>query len=122
MADNTQQAVGIGIGVPLGAILIVIVAVLWYRRRMLINKSRNGYNRVSHELDEEEIEFKKMIESRGNDIDDLFASDINDFEFDSKDKDRLNMLENFRNNLAAGAGLNSESEASDIEAGDTFRL
>ena len=90
------------------------------KRRKRSSSSTAGYD----ELDQEEIEFKRMIESHGNsnneeedDTDDLFSSGMEDISFNAKDKDRLSMLENLRNNLVAGAeksDLNNESQ-SDID-------
>lgn len=81
---------------------------------------------MKHDLDEEEIEFRsRMLEGPSDDIDDLFHDNVNgsdgysgvrsnsqdeddeDINFDSKDMDRLSILEKFRNNLVAAT--NGES-------------
>jgi hypothetical protein len=64
-----------------------------------------GYSQVQHSLDEEEIEFKRMFETQSDNIDDIFGDGEADSEmiFDSKDLDRLNMLERYRDSLIAGA-------------------
>eukprot|EP00596_Hydrurales_sp_CCMP1899_P011171 CAMPEP_0119043214 /NCGR_PEP_ID=MMETSP1177-20130426/19491_1 /TAXON_ID=2985 /ORGANISM="Ochromonas sp, Strain CCMP1899" /LENGTH=124 /DNA_ID=CAMNT_0007010871 /DNA_START=96 /DNA_END=470 /DNA_ORIENTATION=+ len=67
--------------------------------------SNGGYSQVQHNLDEEEIEFKRMFETQSDNIDDIFGEGDTDSEmvFDSKDLDRLNMLEKYRDSLIAGA-------------------
>ena len=116
------------ISICLGLSLIIGCSVFLCRRRCkkknLLSNRKHGYD----ELDQEEIEFKRMIESHGNKAnfagdgefdDDLFFKDtsIDEFKFDSKDKDRLNMLESFRKNLVAGSNdLNNNVGLSDLEA------
>jgi hypothetical protein len=89
--------------------VLAIIICIWRTCAIRGGVRGRGANEASYdELDQEEIEFKRMIESHGGHlgqeddeekIDDLFS-------FDSKDKDRLNMLENFRSNLL-GAGNDS---------------
>ena len=110
------------IGASFTLFLIIVIGCIWMicKRRKRSSSSTAGYD----ELDQEEIEFKRMIESHGNsnneeedDTDDLFSSGMEDISFNAKDKDRLSMLENLRNNLVAGAeksDLNNESQ-SDID-------
>lgn len=100
-----------------GGVLIVIAAVCWLKRcrggRGFANNY--SYDQVNHELDEEEIEFKNMIERKGFDFDDLdddiFESDANDdLQFNSKDKDRLNMLETLRSNLVSSVSVEKNQQ------------
>jgi hypothetical protein len=116
MNSKTVIVILIGTLVPITVFMLIILVVWFIRRR----SNNSGYSKVNHELDGEEIEFKRMIEKRADDDvydDELFGGDddVTEFSFDSKDKNRLNMLEKFRNNLVAGAtGLdnsNSESES-----------
>lgn len=108
-----QNTLIIGTVVPISVLLIVVIVCYIVRRRRTSNE--NNYRQVKHGLDEEEIEFKRIIESgRTDDIDALFEGDDEELNFDSKDLDRLNMLENYRNNLVAGAKAAMEDENSDI--------
>mmetsp|Transcript_26175 Transcript_26175/g.26416 ORF Transcript_26175/g.26416 Transcript_26175/m.26416 type:complete len:114 (+) Transcript_26175:224-565(+) len=85
-----------------------IFAMYFYicRLRRLANEFR--YESVRHELDEEEIEFKRSIEMQADDFDDMFNMSGNDLEFDSQDKDRLRMLDKYRNNLVAGVDADND--------------
>lgn len=116
------------LGSLLGGVLLVLAGVCWIRRcrgpRGFANNY--GYDQVNHGLDEEEIEFKNMIESKGLDFedldDDIFGEDKdNDLQFNSRDKDRLNMLETLRSNLVSSVNVEklpqtqSDEEVSDNE-------
>ena len=107
-----------------GVFLIMVLTCLIRRLRGPRGFSSSyGYDKVNHGLDEEEIEFKNMIESRGIHLDevddDIFAEDKGDLKFNSKDKDRLNMLETLRSNLVSSVNvtktINSDDEASENE-------
>jgi len=88
-------------------------------------KDSHTYDKVNHELDDEEIEFKNMIEGGGFDFgefeQEVFEDSKEDLTFDAKDKSHLNMLERLRNNLVASAKeagkmvVHSDEEASDNE-------
>lgn len=71
------------------------------------NRSNSPYEAVSHDLDDEEIEFKRMIETQrdnnGYDLDEDDLEDLDDIRFDGRDLDRLKMLEAYRDNLVSGA-------------------
>lgn len=97
----------------------MIVGFCWIRRcrggKGFSIRNSYGYDQVNHELDEEEIEFKNMIERKGFDFDDLdddiFESDANDdLQFNSKDKDRLNMLEKLRSNLVSSVSVEKNQQ------------
>ena len=123
------------ISVPLLVTVIVIIALFtcWIRRcmgsqsgsRRGILGGGHGYNKVNHELDEEEIEFKNMIERKADEFefdelgDDIFADNKEDLQFNKKDKDRLSMIETLRNNLVSNVNMerkdNSDEEASENE-------
>lgn len=105
VVDYNALAIAMAIIVPILAFCIGVTLYLAFRHYRTYHGQ--GYNRVDHELDGEEIEFKRMIESRVEDESDeeeLFGEDVKDLSFDSKDMDRLNMLERMRNNLVASAG------------------
>eukprot|EP01033_Poteriospumella_lacustris_P018298 gene18298-13148_t len=69
-------------------------------------------------MDEDEIEFKRMLESShgssdyddNEDIESMFGEDSNheDVSFSSKEKDRLMLLEKLRSNLVATAESKSD--------------
>jgi hypothetical protein len=114
--EKSDITVIIGVVVPAGVFLLIFLVVC------LVRRSRNtptGYSQVSHTLDEEEIEFKRMIEMQSDNIDDLFsgaAMSHEDVEFDNKEIDRLNMLEQYRDRLVAGAQADSLSSAAPLTA------
>ncbi len=104
----------------IGGVLLVIAGFCWLRRcrggKGFAIRNSYGYDQVNHELDEEEIEFKNMIEKKGFDFDDLdddiFESDANDdIQFNSKDKDRLNMLEKLRSNLVSSVSVEKNQQS-----------
>lgn len=72
-----------------------------------------GYSKVQHSLDEEEIEFKRMFESQSDNIDDIFGegSAESDVAFDTRDLDRLHMLEKYRDHLVSEAATSGEIES-----------
>lgn len=124
MNSDTVLAIALGIGVPLVVIMIVGIIFLILRGRSR-NPIHQGYDKVNHDLDDEEIEFQRMIESKhgisdedfgldfddvgdgGDGLDDIDAEDL-EFGFSAKDKDRLSMLEKLRSNLVAGAGADMD--------------
>jgi hypothetical protein len=111
----------------MGGVLIVFSILCIIRRCQSHHRTveSHTYNAINHGLDEEEIEFKNMIEQKGfefGDTDDdsyIFEDSKEDLTFDSKDKSRLNMLEKLRSNLVSSASkghkLGSDDEASDNE-------
>lgn len=77
-----------------------------------------GYDKVNHDLDEEEIEFQRMLSKKNenDDFEQLLSNsnkfedrsddvneDIGDYEFSAAEKDRLSILEKFRSNLVTEA-------------------
>jgi len=107
--DKSYIAVIIGISVPSTIFLLIVIISCVLRRRPRHN-SGHQYSSVNHGLDDEELEFKRMIEMQGDDIDGLFtqsesseALDEEEFTFDEKDMDRLKMLDQYRSNLVAAA-------------------
>ena len=122
MNSDTILAIVLGIGVPLAVILVIAIVVCIVRGRAR-NPIHQGYDKVNDALDEEEIEFQRMIESKhgisdedfGFDGDDLGDLDVEDlqFGFSAKDKDRLSMLEKLRSNLVAGADMDTRDDNQD---------
>ena len=88
--------------VPLVVFLALLIIGWYFFKR---HRSPYAYNPVKHQLDDEEIEFKRILDdrSRRDDIDELFDVGGDDIEFNLKDKDRLKMLEKYRDNLMASA-------------------
>lgn len=112
-----------GVFIPLLIISFGFVAFFAYRRmRNQRSHSTYRYDELNNDnLDEDEIEFKRMIESNhgstdpeDEDIEAMFGEDSghDDFSFSAKDKDRLNMLEKLRSNLVANAENKEESQGS----------
>ena len=132
------EAIAISMGVVVPILACCVGLTVYFALRHYRTYHGSGYSRVDHQLDGEEIEFKRMIESRADeesDEEELFGEDTKDLSFDSKDMDRLNMLERMRNNLVASAGDsllkkdksaaddNSESDIENKDPGnDSLRL
>lgn len=104
----------IGVLVPSVVFIFIMIRVYIMRNRGETG-SNGGYSQVQHSLDEEEIEFKRMFETQSDNIDDIFGEGGSDSEiiFDSKDLDRLNMLEKYRDSLIAGAETTDKIENND---------
>lgn len=113
--DKSSEAIIIGVLVPSLLFLLIVAGVCL--RRMRIRGSpvgtSGGYSQVDHELDEEEIQFKKSIELVAGNNDGFDGFDDDDFEelqFDSKELDRLSMLEKYRSNLVAASTSSTEKD------------
>lgn len=92
---------------------ICLVFIIFYASRHIANFFRYRYQSVEHQLDSEEIEFKKIIEMQSDDIEELFDIPDDELDFDVKEKDRLSMIENYRKNLVATA--NSDDNRQDVD-------
>lgn len=142
---KTEYAVALGVLIPLVVFLLALAVVCACRRcRNTPMTGIGGYHKVEDDLDEEEIEFKRMIESRdasdstgggrggggggggngasggsGGDEDYEDDPDVeNPFgggDFSEKDKNRLNMLANFRHSLVKNS-FNSHDSDSENDA------
>lgn len=136
MEDRSYIAITIGVVVP---VLVFGAVALWVcvlRRRGQTDNP--GYAQVSHTLDEEEIEFKRFIESQvpglRDDIDDFFAAadtsltlddtthdssslDPDSFTFDEEERNHLAILEKFRSSLVSGGAAATAEVGADAEAG-----
>mmetsp|Transcript_25180 Transcript_25180/g.41957 ORF Transcript_25180/g.41957 Transcript_25180/m.41957 type:complete len:141 (+) Transcript_25180:70-492(+) len=133
---STKVAIAVPVAV-IGTSLLVLFGC-WIRRCRDVGNTFS-YDKVSHELDEEEIEFKNMLESQhgydiADEIDDSIFSDTGssivagghgpeaDFTFDDKDVQQLDMIEKLRNNLISEAEIDIyKDEGEDIE-NDHIRL
>ena len=133
--DTSYVAIVIGVVVP---VVVFLGALAWV---CLIRNRRRGsldsnYTQVEHQLDEEEIEFKRFIESQGarDDIDELFSEeslslslddtthdrvDPDSFTFDEEERNHLAILEKFRASLVGSSSLNPVSERSNGGNGKT---
>lgn len=127
MDPSTRNALLIGILVPVSILIITFLLIFIIRR---IRQRKHSYNQLNGDFDEEEIEFKRMIESsHGTPDDDLEAflaeDGGDDFEFSAKDQDRLSMLEKLRSNLVSSSedvNSNSESENEGEGEKDSLRM
>ena len=123
MKIDQNLAVTLGVVVPL-VVLCLAVSVCCILRRCR-NNSENTYRQVNHGLDDEEMEFKRILEkrktndtemssqfnsARGNN-NNLMYDDLNDDDvtFDASELDKLNQLESYRNNLLSAGQTNSSS-------------
>lgn len=117
--DKSATAIALGVVVPV-VVFVLIILVICLRR--IIVARRAGYSQVNHGLDEEEIQFKKSIEMSGStsmedDMDGLFDdTDSEEIHFDSKELDRLSMLEKYRNNLVSSAQSSMESNDEKLDS------
>mmetsp|Transcript_8208 Transcript_8208/g.17893 ORF Transcript_8208/g.17893 Transcript_8208/m.17893 type:complete len:156 (+) Transcript_8208:174-641(+) len=96
---DSTAAWKVAIPIALLGTLILLALGVWVRRcRGDTNRFGHSYDSVNHELDDEEIEFKNMLENRidfdANDIDDDIFNDTDTSALDSQDKDTLSMLAN----------------------------
>lgn len=101
----------IGISVPCLVLIAIVIRIFVMRR--IGRPAANSYSQVQHNLDEEEIEFKRMFECQSDNIDDIFGEGgVTDSElaFDTKDMDRLNMLDKYRNTLISGSRPDENSD------------
>jgi len=116
--DKTFIAALIGTLVPTVIFFIIVLVACFFRSRQ--PEIAGGYTPVNHGLDDEEMEFKRMIENQGDDVEKLFAhrvdsvGDYEDVEFDSKELDNLQMLDEYRDNLVSGS-IELTKPAVDIE-------
>lgn len=114
-----------------GVVLLISVfyMIRWCRSRATRGSSNFAYDKVNHELDDEEIEFKNMIENKGLDFDDfgddIFEDSKEDLTFNSKEKNSLSMLEKMRSNLISSASMGpvgNENSDDDVSDNDRIRL
>lgn len=115
MSDSDKGYLSIVLGIVVPFSIFCIGLILFCLFRYFSRNNRRGYNQVDHDLDEEEIEFKRNIESQhgmSDDIDNLYSDDFSDLEgFDSKDLDHLSILEKYRTNLVASHINNSTPDS-----------
>ena len=76
------------------------------QRNALVGGATGSYQPVAHQLDDEEIQFKRVLESQSDGLDDFLGSEgggamDEDLMFDAKDFDRLRMLDSLRDRLKA---------------------
>ena len=126
--DVDKVAIGIGIAIPFLVLTFVFLLCCIVRRiRGDSTQHNQGYHIVNHELDDEEMEFKRTLERgkgnsssstqiemttsayKGND-----DEDDDDVAFSATDLNRLDMLEKYRSNLVAGAQSAVENDNEDL--------
>jgi hypothetical protein len=113
MSQTSNITVIVGILVPSAVLIAVVVRVCVMRRaNRAAAAGGGGYSKVQHSLDEEEIEFKRMFERQSDNIDDIFGEGSAESEvaFDTRDLDRLQMLEKYRDHLVSEAATSGEIE------------
>lgn len=119
MNEKTLGAVMMGVFIPIIVICLVLIGFSFYRRYRNQRQQSYRYDELNNDnMDEDEIEFKRMIESShgssdyddNEDIEAMFGEDSNheDVSFSSKEKDRLMLLEKLRSNLVATAESKSD--------------
>ena len=126
MNQKTVLAITLGVLVPSAAVMLTLLLIWCCRRRQLLPSSQ-GYQAVQHDLDDEEIEFQRILERQadGEDDDDdreygsidFLASQEDDMDgegegeeellFSAQDRSRLSILENFRQQLVDQQSLPS---------------
>mmetsp|Transcript_18417 Transcript_18417/g.19171 ORF Transcript_18417/g.19171 Transcript_18417/m.19171 type:complete len:107 (-) Transcript_18417:1-321(-) len=105
MLFKTSFGFLIGVGIVLALFFIGIGYYIYIKRR----NSVHHYDMVQHELDDEEIEFKRMIEMQGDDLEEMFDMKEEDVTFDLKDRSRLEMLEQYRSQLVSEVSTNQNN-------------
>mmetsp|Transcript_10371 Transcript_10371/g.33185 ORF Transcript_10371/g.33185 Transcript_10371/m.33185 type:complete len:108 (-) Transcript_10371:28-351(-) len=80
-------------GAVVGLTLVVLVG---YAVRQRCRRRRHSYERVCHELDAEERDFKKALEGQAPDLPDLESTQFSDDE-----TAQLEMIEKYRSSLLA---------------------
>ena len=127
---DSSIAIIVGISAPTIGIILVCCCVCIVRRRRTNQTALNaGYSQVNHELDEEEIQFKQMIENQSDEniddnIDCIFGEDVDaELMFDSEEFDTMNMLDKYRDRLViAGANAAAVEEYNNLAANNESDL
>lgn len=123
--DVDKVALGIGIAIPFLVLTFVFLLCCIARRiRGDSTQHNQGYHIVNHELDDEEMEFKRTLERGKNGSTQIEMTstampasqedDDDDVDFSAADLDRLDMLEKYRSNLVAGAKSAVDNENEDL--------
>lgn len=119
--DIDKVALGIGIAIPFLVLTFVFLLCCIVRRiRGESSQHNQGYHIVNHELDDEEMEFKRTLErgKEGSTQIEMTSykedDDEDDVAFSATDLDRLDMLEKYRSNLVAGAKSAVDNENEDL--------
>ena len=87
------------VGAMMGGLVFLVLVVMLCRRccRRCRRGRGHSYERVNHELDKEELDFKKALESQCSDLEASGESLFNDTELE-----QIEMIERFRDRLVAG--------------------
>jgi hypothetical protein len=102
-SENNDTSIILGSVFGTLAFLALGFLVYYYSNTLFSKLFRRKYNVVDHGLDNEEIEFKKIIEMQSDDIDALFDIPDGELDFDVRERDRLSLIETYRQNLVAAA-------------------
>lgn len=121
MNKKTVLAITLGVLVPSAAIMLTVLLIWCCRRRQLLPSSQ-GYQAVQHDLDDEEIEFQRILERQADSADDDDDNEYGSIDFlasgrageemdgegegeeeemlfSAQDRSRLSLLEHFRQQL-----------------------
>lgn len=98
------------------AFVALVLLAYYYSGWSIQNIWNFKYNVVDHSLDDEEIEFKKIIEMQSDDIEELFDIPDEELDFDVRERDRLSMIETYRQNLVAAAQGDHQNGSIDEDA------
>ena len=127
--DLDKVAVLIGIAIPVVVFSLAFLGCCIYRRCRSGTDQNSGYHIVNHDLDDEEIEFKRILEKNKKDKSNstqiemsstaipTYDDDDDEVSFSESDLNRLEMLEKYRSNLVAGAKstvIGNENEREDL--------
>lgn len=104
--------------VPIVALVIIVCigVAVWRRRTFAYDYS---YQQVNHDLDDEEIEFKNMIEGKskfssgkngGKQGESVIDENDEELNFSTSDMGRLDMLEKYRDKLVSGVNAELDSD------------
>jgi hypothetical protein len=113
MDEKTKLAVILGILIPSGIIIFILV-LIWIVRKILNWRlyNKRGYNQVQHDLDQlddEEIEFQRILEKKTHDYDDYeqLLRDNNGGKSSLRSRKKTDLEANFENE--------DEDEDTDLE-------
>jgi hypothetical protein len=123
--------------VPIVALLIIVCIGLgvWRRRTFAYDYS---YQQVNHDLDDEEIEFKNMLESHGSSgksgngtrtggsrisaADTVIDENDEELNFSTSDMGRLDMLEKYRDKLVSNVNISNGGDGGHQDSDGEARI
>lgn len=107
------MAILLGILIP-SAVVIAVLVLFWLVRRLQHWRtySNRGYNQVQHDLDEEEIEFKRILDSKNDfnyEYEDDEESRVEDFEKLIKSRGKSKQPNSFKDKKLQNSSAAKES-------------